>query len=150
MGGSLRVVHESLYKIADELPPLFIRYGKELGTAPTEPNWHELFRMQASGILRVVTARQNKVLAGFCFNSVGPHLMYRTTIHGITFAVWLDHAYRTGWTGVRLLVKNRDLLREWGVKRAYISEPFTGGLKLDKVYKRIGYEPAEMNYAMRM
>src|ERR1700740_565016 len=72
---------ESLIEIAGELPSLLVRYGKEHAKAPVDPDWQGMLRMTAAGTLRVVTARWNGALVGFCFSVVGPHLMYKSTCH---------------------------------------------------------------------
>jgi GNAT superfamily N-acetyltransferase len=149
-GESLRIEPERFEDIADELPPLFVRYGDELGKDATDPDWSNLLRLAMTGVLRVVTLRDNNKLVGFAISMVGPHLMYRSVCHGITIAVFIDKPYRHGWTGLKFLAKNRDILREWGVKRACIAEDATADKSLRKVYERVGYTPDETTYAMRL
>ena len=148
--GSLSIDPERFEDIADELPVLFARYGVELGKAETEPDWKQLFQMAAVGTLRVVTLRDAGVLVGFAISVIGPHLMYRTVPHGMTIAVYMDKAYRTGWTGLKFLAKNRDILRQWGCKRISVGEDATQPKSLRKVYERLGYKMAEYLYDMRL
>lgn len=135
--------------IAAELPPLFLRYGREFIKVEgviAEPDWPQLLRMAATGVLKVLTARDNGVLVGFAFSIIGPHLMWRSVIHGITNAIWLDPAYRFGWFPVRFLRANLDVLRELGCKRVCIAHAATTP-GLGKVYKRLGYTLDELSYA---
>jgi GNAT superfamily N-acetyltransferase len=148
-GASLRIQPERFEEMADELPPLFARYGEELGKSATEPDWANLFRMAFTGQLRIVTLRDGPVLVGFAISIVGPHLMYRSVTHGITIAVFLDKPYRHGWTGLKFLAKNRDILREWGCKRISVGEDATQQT-LGKIYQRVGYELAERLYVMEL
>ena len=139
---------EALLDIARELPPLFVRYGREFAKIEgviSDPDWQQMFRMAAAGMLRVVTVRDSGVLVGFAFNIVGPHLMYRSVIHGITNAVWLDKAYRVGWFPLKFLRFNRDKLIEWGCKRLCIGHDLTWD-RLGKVYERLGYKLDEILY----
>ena len=138
---------ESFIDIAHELPPLFVRFGKELAKAPVEPDWQSFFNMTLAGVLRTTTARYDGALVGFALNIVGPHMFHKGTCFGMTTAVWLDRAYRNAWNGFKFLRHNRDNLREWGVKRACIMrDTVKSDARLDKVYRRLGYEPDELNY----
>lgn len=148
-GASLSIQPERFEAVADELPPLFARYGEELGKAETEPDWTNLFRMALAGTLRVVTLRDNGTLVGFAISIVGPHLMYKSVVHGITIALFIDKPYRHGWTGLKFLAKNRDILHEWGCMRISVGEDATQQ-SLSKVYERVGYELAERLYVMRL
>jgi GNAT superfamily N-acetyltransferase len=137
---------ELLADVAGELPPLFVRYGKEIDKAPADPDWQGLLRMTAVDMLKLVTARFGGTLVGFCFSNIGRHIMYKSTPHGITFAVWLDPAYRTGWNGYRLLRFNRDFLHEIGCKRLCLATD-VGNPRLGKIYERLGYKLDELSYA---
>ena len=137
---------ESLLKIVDELPPLFVLYGKEHAKSPIDPNWSALLPMAANGVLRTFTARYGGALVGFAFSVVGPHLMHASTPHGITNAIWLSPAYRQGLNGYRFLKGNRDYLLQIGCKRLYI------GFDIEHqrqavLYKRLGYKLEEMSFS---
>lgn len=145
----LTIQAESLYEIANELPPLFVRYGQEFKKVEgviSDPDWSQLFRMTAAGTLKVTTARDKGTLIGFAFSVVGPHLMYKNTCHGITIAVWLDKAYRFGWFPLKFLRRNLELLKEYGVKRAAIARDAMTP-RLGVVYERLGYRVDEVSYA---
>ena len=137
---------ESLVDTASELTPLFVRYSAEIYKAPLDPDWQGLFRLTAAGMLKMVTARFDGLLAGFAISNIGTHIMFKSTPHGITFAVWLDPAYRTAWSGYRLLRFNRDFLLDLGCKRLCISTDARNP-RLGKVYERLGYKFDELSYA---
>lgn len=143
----LTIQPERFDAVADELPPLFARYGEELGKDATDPDWGKLFRMAIDGTLYVVTLRDKGNLVGFAITLVGPHLMYKSVVYGITLAIFIDKPYRHGWTGLKFLAKNRDILRECGCKRISIGEDATQR-SLTKVFERAGYELAERLYVM--
>jgi GNAT superfamily N-acetyltransferase len=123
-----------------------VRYGAELYKAPLDPDWQGLFRMTAVGMLKLITARFDGLLVGFACTNIGQHLMFKSTPHGITFAVWLDPAYRTGGNGYKLLRFNRDFLLGLGCKRLCISTDARSP-RLGKVYERLGYKFDELSYA---
>lgn len=137
------IQEESFLKIVDELPPIFMRYGVENGKAVVDPDWQGMMHMAATGQLRMVTARYGDILIGFCLNILSRPLMYKTTIFGTTFAVWLDKPYRWGLNGLKLVRRNKELLLEWGCQRLYIAAE---NPRLGKVYARLGYRFEEAHY----
>lgn len=137
------IQEEPFLKIVDELPPLFVRYGKENGKAPVDPDWQGLLHMAAGGMLRMTTARYGETLVGFCLNILSRPVMYKTTLFGTTFAVWLDKPYRYGMNGLKLVRRNKELLIEWGCDRLYIA---TDKDRLGKVFERLGYRYDESHY----
>ena len=141
---------EIFYECRHELVPLFVRFHAEQGRGiELDPDWDALLMMTAAGRLRVVTVRDEGVLVGFMLNTVGPPLFYKSTLHGSTIAYWLDPIYRVGWFPVRLFRRTMELLREWGVKRAFIAADagFKDG-RMGRVFERIGYELHETHYAV--
>lgn len=142
---------ESLYDIARELTPLFVKFWKESGRKEIslDPDWSGLLRLTAAGSLRVVTIRDAGCMVGFMLNVVQPHPFYKSTLHGTTIAYWLDPLYRSGWFPVKFLRRNIAFLREWGCKRIFIAADllFQNG-RAGALFKRVGYEPHEMHYAM--
>ena len=144
----LTVQAELLFDIADELPPLFVRYGKEFPRVEGvvfDPNWPMMFRMAAAGGLRFVTARAGDSLIGFASTIIGPHLAYKSVNYGITNAIFLDKPYRFGWFPVKFLKANLDCLREWGVKETFIARDVANA-RLGKVFERLGYKAVEVGY----
>lgn len=146
------VAPQLFFEIADELPPLLVRYGAEIAKDPVDIDWSRMFHLAGQGILRCVSARHKGKLVGFTFSQVGPHIMFKGTVYGITTMVWLDREHRKTWNGVKLLRKNLACLREWGVKRACIAADASGlgaGVdKMDRLYRRLGYEPDENTYSV--
>ncbi len=138
-----------LADIAAELPSVFVRYGREFNKVEgvvSDPDWPQLLRLEAAGILRILTVRDRGLLVGFAFSLVGPHLMYRHATHGITNAVWLDPAYRAGWFPLKFLRANMEMLRKAGCKRVCIAHD-AATPRLAKVYERLGYKLDELCYA---
>lgn len=146
--GAPDIAVERLYDIAQELPPLFVRYGQEFPTIEgvvSDPDWTQMLRMDAMGMLKVLTARDGGALVGFAFSVVGPHMMYRSVKHGITNAVWLDPAYRSGWFPLKFLRANLEMLRDEGCRRVCIGHHALWP-RLGKVYERLGYKFVERLY----
>lgn len=141
---------EPLLEIADELPPLFVRYGNEIANrrhngVTFDPNWSMMLRMAAVGGLRFVTARDGDSLIGFASTIIGPHLAFKDVCYGITNAIFLDKPYRFGWFPIKFMRHNLACLREWGVKETFIARDFADE-RLGRVYEAVGYTPSEVGY----
>jgi len=115
---------------------------------PLDPNWEAYANLDRGEILRVLTVRVSGVLVGYHFVLVFPHLHYASTLWSQTDMFWLDPAYRSGWTGYRLLRIVRDTLKENGVKVHYcptkLHFEFEG---IGRIMDRLGYKPIETIYA---
>lgn len=129
---------------------MFKRHWREIALnqdkVPLEPNWDGYLKLDVGGILRVLTVRANGLLVGYHFVLVFPHLHYASTLSAQTDIFWLDPAYRTGWTGYKLLKLVRDTLKENGVKLHAINiklhvEAERGTLAV--LFKRLGYKSIE-------
>lgn len=132
--------------IAHELPRLFLKHGEERADGiPVDPDWDAYFFLARAGQLRVTTVRDGDALVGYIFNIVRGHLHAKTCLHCFIDMFWLDPLYRTGWFPVKLFRYNDELLKEWGVKRVFVSVPVQG--RLNKIFERLGYVPYETAYA---
>jgi|HubBroStandDraft_3_1064219.scaffolds.fasta_scaffold00993_6 hypothetical protein len=142
---------ESFRAIAYELPPLFERHYAELAenkdVYPLDPDWERYFMLEATGTLRMMTARCEGVLAGYISNLVGPHLHSRQTIFAEIEMFWLDPVYRGGWFAMKWFRENDAYLKSLGVKLVHVSEKlrFKDG-RAGLIFKRLGYRPIEMNF----
>jgi GNAT superfamily N-acetyltransferase len=148
----LTAQEESFYKIARELPPLFERHYQELALDkdqfPLDPDWDRYFGMAATGTLRITTARFGEVLAGYIFNLVGPHLHYKSSLHGHIEMFWLDPAYRGGVFALRWFRENEKMLKDLGVKRVTVDEKhhFKDG-RVGLIFRRLCYRPVETTFS---
>lgn len=137
--------------IARELPPLFERHWKELGSnreqVQLDPDWDRYFSLDTVGSLHITTARCGDVLAGYIFNIVGPHLHYRSTLHAEVEMFWLDPSYRGTWFSVRWARANEALLDGLGVRRRHvgIKKGYMDG-RVALIFKRLGYDIVEHLY----
>jgi GNAT superfamily N-acetyltransferase len=135
---------ESFPVISGELPALFSRV--ETAKFETNPDWAQLLRMSVPGNLRVLTLRDRGALVGVAVTVVGPHLMNKTLLQGVTVLIWVDPLYRNGWTGVAFVKTNCAMLRKAGVKRMCIGHA-PKNHRLAAVYRRAGYKLDEISYA---
>ncbi len=137
---------EPFSRIAGDLPPLFERHWREMGEqdCPLDPDWSQMYVLEAQGQLRIVTARQGSVLVGYIFNVLGRHPHSRSTLFSRIDNLWLDPAYRGGWFVVRWLKANEAMLDELKIKKRYIGIPnhFMTG-RVGNIFRRLGYKSYE-------
>ena len=140
---------EALEEAVGDLLPLFVRYHREIAPedAPAlDPDWQGLLREAAFGRVLLVTARHEEALVGFALNMLYMHVFHRAVAHAVTHQ-WLDPAYRVGLFGLDMLKRNLVLLREKGVRRAYIA---TASEPVGKLYERAGYSFIEAAYVVTL
>jgi GNAT superfamily N-acetyltransferase len=137
---------EHFHTIASEMPRLFEAHGRERDEI-VDPDWQAFFSLALDGTLRILTARDNGVLIGYVFNLVRTHLHIKSKLHCFVDGFYIDPAYRGGALFLRMMRRNDDLLKEWGVKRCYIGvdvgrvgRPSTKGIR---VFERLGYKAVE-------
>ena len=132
--------------ISKELPVLFKRHWQEIAVnqdkIPLDPNWDLYFAYDLADILNVLTVRSNGVLVGYYFILIYPHLHYCSTAWAQTDIFWIDPAYRSGWTGVRMFREGERQAKARGakvikviVKLFFEAERGT----LGRILKRLGY-----------
>ncbi len=151
----LDIKFEPFYVIARELPPLFRKHWRELAVhkdvIPLDPNWDLMMQQSISGILYVLTVRDEDRLVGYIFNLVAPHAHYRSTLHGLIDMFWLNPRYRRGWTGVRMFTENERQLRKLGVVRLLVSEKLHWVTQRDRrvrvLFKRLGLKACDVIYS---
>ena len=134
---------ELFYNIARELPPLFEQHGREHNEIP-DPDWEAFFDLGLRGVLRVLTVRDNELLAGYIFNLVRGHLHAKRILHCFIDGFYLQPAYRGGMLAMRMFRRNDELMNEWGVRRAYVGADV--GSRHELFFKRLGYKAVETFY----
>ena len=142
---------EKFSDISAELPPLFIRHWREVASyqkeLPLDPHWERYFECSMLNILHPLTVRSNGVLVGYVFVLVYPHLHHQTALYAAVDGIWLDPAYRAGWTGIKMIQEVEKGMRRLGVKMLR----FTSQIKFEtergtfgKVLERLGYAATEV------
>lgn len=132
---------------ANELPPLFARHWREIALnqdkVPLDPNWDRYYEYDLLNILQTLTVRSNGVLVGYVFMLVHPHLHYASTLWAQSDIFWLDPAYRSGWTGVRMFKEVEAGMRKLGVKVVMLNEKLHFDSRVGELFKRLGFTHTE-------
>lgn len=136
---------EAFVPFLKEVQPLLPRHWEELALnkdkVPLAPDYDRYLRMDAEGMISVVTVRAGGKLVGYSIFIVQPGFHYKTCLEARMDIFWLAPEYRGRMGGVRLFNAHEQELKRRGVKRIY------SGSKLHKDTSRLfialGYEPIE-------
>lgn len=136
-----------------EMEPMLVEHWHEiaLGHAqvPLDIAYERYNAMCDSGVLQIVTARDNGVLVGYHAAIVSGHLHYNSTLHGITDVYFILPEYRKGFTGIRLFRKVKVEMEKLGVKKLITGAKLhTADGNSGKLFEYLGYKPTETVYTM--
>lgn len=136
---------EAFRPFLEEVQPLLPRHWEELAldkeTVPLAPDYDRYLRMDAQGMLSVMTVRAAGKLVGYSIMIVQPGFHYRTVLEARMDIFWLAPEHRGRMGGVRLFRAHEAELKRRGVRRMYV------GSKLHKdssrLFEAMGYRPIE-------
>lgn len=139
---------EFLATFRAEAEPLLVRHWQEIALhrdlIPLAPDWPAYEALEAAGVLRIFTARDDGRLVGYFACFVRPHLHYCGHLFAVNDVLFLAPEHRRGWAGARLIRFAERCLREDGVTVLAINtkrhRPF------DVLLKRLGFGAAETVY----
>lgn len=138
--------------IETEFWPLLEAHREELTThkdlmqlAPLAERYREAER---SGVMFVVTARDEGELVGYSVNFIGPHLHYSNLRYVHNDVLYLARSHRRGRLGVRLLAATERAALSRGAKLVvWHAKP---GTALDALLPRMGYRVQDTLYSKEL
>lgn len=103
----IEIRHESLANVKSELTPLLDEHWELValnkGKIKLNPDWKEYARLDASGTLRIFTARQDGVLVGYMVLIINKSLHYSDHFFAVCDVVFVKPDSRAGATGYKLI-----------------------------------------------
>jgi len=115
----MQIAYECLANVKDDMKPLLEKHWEMValnqGTIKLNPDWQEYARLDAAGILRIFTARQDGELVGYCVLIVNRSLHYKDHIFANNDVVFVLPDHRAGATGYKLVKYAEDHCRENGI-----------------------------------
>ena len=140
---------ETLSQCLDEARPLLVDHWENIAlnkdTIPLNPLWNIYEKLEETGNLKIITARQDEKLVGYAAYVISPSLHYSSQIIADADVFWLDPNYRKGMAGMRLFKHAEKVLRSYGVTR--ILNKVKIHFDVGKVFERMGYDPIERVYS---
>jgi hypothetical protein len=140
---------ERFVDLAPELPEIFYKHWQEIAlnkdTIPLDPAWSEYMRLEALGVLHIVTARDGGRLVGYIFSLVTPHLHYKKSLTAYTDLMYFRREYTRGMATFSryrdLLLFSEKMLRDMGVQKRYLMTKVYHDLT--PLFERLGYKLIE-------
>lgn len=136
---------ERFVDLMPELPEIFYKHWVDIALdrdkIPLDPAWEEYMRLEAIGILQIVTARDGAKLAGYVFSLVHPHLHYKKSLTAYTDLMYLRREYTKGFGIFRyagLIRHSEKMLRDMGVQKRYLMTKVYHDLT--PLFARLGYK----------
>lgn len=124
-------------------------YGKE-GVAYCTDSCLQTLAM-AKGFGLFVVAEFDGVVQGFCIGVRSPMMMNHAVTVGAEMAWWVEPEYRGTSAGLGLLKAIEERARDEGVELwSMVLLDSVEPEKIDKIYRRMGYKPAEKVYLKRL
>jgi GNAT superfamily N-acetyltransferase len=140
---------ETLSQCLDEARPLLVDHWENIAlnkdTIPLNPLWNIYEKLEETGNLKIITARQDEKLVGYAAYVISPSLHYSSEIIADADVFWLDPNHRKGMAGMRLFKHAEKVLRSYGVTR--ILNKVKIHFDVGKVFERMGYDPIERVYS---
>jgi GNAT superfamily N-acetyltransferase len=140
---------ETLSQCLDEARPLLVDHWENIAlnkdTIPLNPLWNIYEKLEETGNLKIITARQDEKLVGYAAYVISPSLHYSSQIIADADVFWLDPNYRKGMAGMRLFKHAEKVLKSYGVTR--ILNKVKIHFDVGKVFERMGYDPIERVYS---
>ena len=140
---------ETLCQCLDEAKPLLVDHWENIAlnkdTIALDPLWDTYKKLEETGNLKIITARQEEKLVGYAAYVISPSLHYSDQIIADADVFWLDPDYRKGMAGMRLFKQAEKVLKSYGVTR--VLNKVKIHFDVGKVFERMGYDPIERVYS---
>ena len=140
---------EFLVTTEKEARPLLEKHWEEIAVnkdhIKLNPDWEAYADLEASGNLKIFTARDDGALIGYFVVFVRKHIHYKDHLFAHNDILFLSEPYRKGYTGIKLIKFAEECLKADGVSVLTINtkthRPFDG------VLQRLGFNHVENIYS---
>lgn len=140
---------EFLVTTEREARPLLEKHWEEIAInkdhIKLNPDWEAYADLEASGNLKIFTARDAGALIGYFVVFVRKHIHYKDHFFAHNDILFLSEPYRKGYTGIKLIKFAEECLKADGVSVLTINtkthRPFDG------VLQRLGFNHVENIYS---
>ena len=105
-------------------------------------------KMEAMGILHILTARIDGKLVGYISLIVKEHIHYRDTLMATDDVHFVHPDYRKGSLGIKLIRVAEQKMKEMGVKVMALRTKVKSNHGL--IFERLGFEPMDVVYLKRL
>ena len=136
---------ETFDQVIDEIKPLLENHYDEIAlnkdSIKLNPDYGIYKNLCDSGVMRVVTARNDNKLIGYCVCIIKYHLHYKDSLTAFNDIFYIAKEYRKGLTGVKLFIKTEEILKQYGVQRVSMNTKVHHDV--GAIFDRLGYKETE-------
>ncbi len=112
------------------------------------PDVDTYLKLEAAGVLHIITARNDAKLIGYVSMIVKEHIHYRDVLMATDDIHFLHKDYRHGFAGIRMLRFAEQEMRKLGVKVMALRAKVASNHGL--LFQRLGFEPMDVVYLKRL
>ena len=139
---------EKWRELYPELSLLLPKHWEEIAIShkevPLDVDYDKYAELCDTGILHILTARDDTKLIGYHVAMICGHIHYKSTLHGITDVYYVLPEYRGRMVGVRLFKEVELSMRERGVVKLYTGTKIHHDM--GRLFERLGYHETERLY----
>jgi hypothetical protein len=136
---------ETFDQVIDEIKPLLENHYEEIAlnkdAIKLNPDYGIYKSLCDSGVMRVITARDDGKLVGYCVCIIKYHLHYKDSLTAFNDIFYISKDYRKGLTGVKLFIKTEEILKKYGVQRVSMNTKVHHDVGV--IFDRLGYKETE-------
>ena len=136
---------ETFDQVIDEIKPLLEDHWEEIAlnkeVIKLNPNYDMYEKLCKCGVMRIVTARDDGKLIGYCICIIAYNLHYKDSLTATNDIFFISKDYRKGSTGVKLFIKNEEILKRYGVQRLIMNTKVHQDV--GAIFERLGYKQTE-------
>lgn len=102
-------------------------------------------RLEATGQLQILTARDSGIMVGYLLTVIRPHMHYAGVLCGFEDSYFLSKDHRRGMVGVKLIREGIKQMKFAGVKKCFfMTKAF---LDMGRIFERLGFSKSDIVYA---
>ena len=143
---------ETFDQVIDEIKPLLEDHWEEIAlhkdTIKLNPDYGRYESMFKSGSMRIVTARDDGKLVGYCIMLLYHHIHYKDQFMAMDDIFFIAKDYRKGLTGVKLFIKTEEIMKQYGVTKLSMNVKIHQDV--GAIFERLGYKETERMFTKKI
>lgn len=136
---------ETYSDVIGDIKPLLDNHYEEIAlnrdVIKLNPDYEMYEKLCNAGFMRIITARNDNELIGYCICVIKYHLHYKDSLTALNDIFYIKKEYRKGLTGVKLFVKTEEILKKYGVQRIIMNTKTHHDV--GAIFDRLGYHETE-------
>ena len=136
---------EQFADVIDDIKPLLEKHWEEVAldkeVIKLNPDYDMYKKLCALELMRIITARADGQLVGYCIVTVKHHLHYKDSLTAVNDIFFIDPAHREGSTGIKLFKSVEAILKGYGVQRLVMNTKTHRDVGV--LFERMGYKETE-------